>query len=105
MVARNKNAGQGFFSHPQMLRPRGCLSLHLFRPQRRLMSVFSSKRLENKIVLVTGASAGIGEVSRDRLHAYPEPVFNYIPRQLPFSLQRWSFLLLVDQFMVTPQPS
>jgi NADP-dependent 3-hydroxy acid dehydrogenase YdfG len=27
------------------------------------MSVFSSKRLENKTVLVTGASAGIGEAS------------------------------------------
>jgi hypothetical protein len=28
----------------------------------RAMSVFSAKRLENKTVLLTGASAGIGEV-------------------------------------------
>lgn len=55
-------------TQPDMLRPRGCLSLHPFRPQyRRFMSVFSSKRLENKTVLVTGASAGIGEVS---IHTY-----------------------------------
>lgn len=29
---------------------------------RRTMSVFNSSRLENKVVLVTGASAGIGAV-------------------------------------------
>lgn len=48
-----------------MLQPRvrSLLSSLPYRFQhRRTMSVFSSKRLENKTVLVTGASAGIGEV-------------------------------------------
>jgi hypothetical protein len=55
-----------YHSEHNMLNPH-VPRLSLFRlpkltPQYRAMSVFSTKRLENKTVLLTGASAGIGEV-------------------------------------------
>jgi hypothetical protein len=38
---------------------------------RRAMSVFSAKRLENKTVLLTGGSAGIGEVISPHVISQP----------------------------------
>jgi hypothetical protein len=50
-----------------LLRPLPALRLASYPPSRvsliRNMSVFSSARLQDKVVLVTGASAGIGAVS------------------------------------------
>ena len=41
------------------------------------MSVFSSARLQNKVVLVTGASAGIGAVSASASTMIPRTEISY----------------------------